>query len=110
MNDLQNPRTYAKYEQRAAILKALGHPTRLFMVDQLTQGERCVCELREMVGADLSTVSKHLSLLKNAGLVTDEKRGTQVFYSLRVPCVTNFFGCVEKVLRAHTEEKIEALR
>jgi ArsR family transcriptional regulator len=51
-----------------------------------------------MVGADTSTVSKHLSLLKDAGLVLDERRGQQVFYRLRVPCILNFFGCVEAVL------------
>jgi ArsR family transcriptional regulator len=53
-----------------------------------------------MVGADISTVSRHLSLLKNAGIVDDDKRGTQVFYSLKVPCVLNFFTCVESVLES----------
>ena len=88
----------AKFEARAKIIKALGHPSRLMMVDELSRGERCVCELREIVGADLSTVSKHLSTLKNAGIVEDDKRGVQVFYRLKVPCVLNFFGCVEAVL------------
>lgn len=88
----------ARYEARAKILKALGHPSRLMMIDELSRGERCVCELREIVGADLSTVSKHLSTLKNAGIVEDDKRGVQVFYRLKVPCVLNFFGCVEAVL------------
>ena len=58
-----------------------------------------------MVGTDVSTVSKHLSVLKNAGLVPDEKRGSQVFYSLRVPCILNFFSCVEAVLQANAEEQ-----
>ena len=58
-----------------------------------------MCELRDMVGSDLSTVSKHLSILKNAGIVTDDKRGSQVFYSLRVPCILKFFSCVESVLQ-----------
>ena len=79
-------------------MKALAHPSRLFIVDELSRGERCVCELTEMVGADTSTVSKHLSLLKDACLVLDERRGQQVFYRLRVPCILNFFGCVEAVL------------
>jgi ArsR family transcriptional regulator len=51
-----------------------------------------------MIGADVSTVSKHLALLKQAGVVIDERRGQQVFYRLRVPCILNFFGCVEAVL------------
>ncbi len=74
------------------------------MVDELSRGERCVCELRELVGADLSTVSKHLSVLKNAGLVEDDKRGVQVFYRLKVPCVLNFLSCVEAVLENQARE------
>jgi ArsR family transcriptional regulator len=80
-------------------MKALAHPTRLFIVDRLGEGERCVCELTEMVGADVSTISKHLSVLKNAGIVADDKRGTQVFYSLRVPCVLRWYTCVDGVLK-----------
>ncbi|WP_460031331.1 ArsR/SmtB family transcription factor [Megalodesulfovibrio paquesii] len=81
-------------------MKALGHPTRLFMVDELSRGERCVAELTEMVGADMSTVSKHLTVLKDAGLVADDKRGVQVFYRLKTPCVITFFECIDAVLRA----------
>lgn len=93
-------RTTARFEARAAVVKAMAHPTRLFIVDELSRRERCVCELRDMVGADISTVSKHLSILKNAGIVTDEKRGNQVFYTLRCPCILKFFSCVESVIAA----------
>jgi len=85
-------------EGRARVMKALAHPSRLFIVDELSRGERCVCELTEMIGADVSTVSKHLALLREAGLVLDDRRGQQVFYRLRVPCILNFFGCVEAVI------------
>jgi ArsR family transcriptional regulator len=85
-------------EARAKVMKALAHPTRLFIVDELSRGERCVCDLTEKIGADVSTVSKHLSVLKGAGIVLNDKRGVQVFYRLRVPCILNFFGCVEAVL------------
>lgn len=88
-----------EYEMRAKVIKALAHPSRLMMVDALAEGERCVCELTELVGADISTVSKHLSVMKNAGIVDDRKVGQQVFYRLRVPCIIKFFGCVEAVLR-----------
>ena len=77
-----NARQRARYEVRARIVKALAHPSRLFIVDELARGERCVCELTEMVGADVSTVSKHLSVLKNAGLVGSRREGQQVFYFL----------------------------
>jgi DNA-binding transcriptional ArsR family regulator len=102
-------KTRIKYETRARIIKAMAHPTRLFLVDELSKRERCVCELTDLVGADISTVSKHLSLLKAAGIVIDEKRGTQVFYSLRVPCVLRFFDCVGAVMKSLAEEEWEAL-
>ena len=83
---------------KAKVLKALAHPARLWMVERLEGGERCVCELVEGLGLDFSTVSRHLLVLKNAGVVADEKRGKQVFYSLKVPCVLNFMHCIESVL------------
>jgi ArsR family transcriptional regulator len=100
-----NKRQLAKYEARAKVIKALAHPARLMIVDELAEhGERCVCELTELVGTDMSTVSRHLSQLKNAGLLVDEKRGTMVYYRLRVKCLTNFFSCVEAVLEQNAEE------
>ncbi len=101
-----DPKTKAKYEARARIMKAMSHPTRLFMVDVLSKGEQSVRELTEMVGDDISTISKHLSVLKNTGIVIDEKRGTQVFYSLRISCILDFFSCAEKVLK--TNARIQA--
>ena len=93
----------ARFEAQARVLKALAHPTRLFLVEEVSREERCVCELTEMVGVDISTVSKHLALLKEAGILCDEKRGLQVFYRLRVPCVLDFFRCVEGVLGKERE-------
>lgn len=100
----------ARYEARAAIIKALAHPARLMIVDELTEhGERCVCELTAVVGTDLSTVSRHLSVLRNAGIVESEKRGTTVYYRLRVKCLGKFFECVESVLRAGVRERRKLL-
>ncbi|NUQ63322.1 MAG: helix-turn-helix transcriptional regulator [Pirellulales bacterium] len=103
--------TRARYEAKSKIIKSLAHPTRLFIIDELARGgERCVCELTEMVGADMSTVSKHLALLKDAGILQDEKRGSMVFYRLRVNCILTFFDCVESVLmgRAEAQQKLFA--
>ncbi len=100
----------AKYEARAKIIKAMAHPTRLFLVDELAKnGERCVCELTEMVGADMSTVSRHLTILKNVGIVEDERRGAQVYYRLRVRCVLNFFDCVESVMECNVKDQRKML-
>mgnify|MGYP001165615541 CR=1 FL=1 len=92
--------TREEFEARAKVMKALAHPTRLMMIEELSRGERCVCDLRDLAGCDLSTVSKHLALLKDTGIVEDEKRGKQVYYRLRVPCVLNFFHCLDSVLTA----------
>ncbi len=91
-------KTRKLFDARSAVLKAMAHPTRLFILDQLATGEQCVAELTKMVDVDMSTVSKHLNVLKGAGLVDIDKRGSQVFYSLRTPCIMNFFGCLESVL------------
>lgn len=89
-----------RYEARVRVVKAMAHPTRMFIVDELSRvGELCVCKLTEMIGDDISTVSKHLSILKGAGIIADEKRRNQVFYRLRVPCVVDFFRCVEAVIQ-----------
>ena len=90
----------SEYKAKARIIKALAHPTRLFIVDELSRGERCVCELKDKIGVKMPTVSRHLSQLKDAGLLEDEKRGIQVFYRLRVPCVLNFFKCIKAVQRS----------
>jgi len=79
--------------------KALAHPTRLFIVEQLSKHERCVHELTAMIGVEMPTVSRHLSILKGAGILEDEKRGAHVVYRLRTPCVMSFFRCDTEVRR-----------
>lgn len=86
------------YEARARVAKALANPSRLLILDALKERERCVCELTGLVGADQSTVSRHLAILKNAGIVEDRKEGSSNFYRLRIHCLDNFFGCMESVL------------
>lgn len=105
-----NTRTQARYETRARVIKALGHPTRLFIVDELSRGERSVLDLTAQVGSDVSTVSRHLAVLKSVDLVQTEKRGSQVFYSLRVPCVLDFFGCVDAVLKSKGRTTVACAR
>jgi DNA-binding transcriptional ArsR family regulator len=77
------------------------------MAEQLAGGEKCVCELVEDIDADFSTVSKHLTVLKQAGVVIDEKRGKQVYYRLKVPCILQFMPCIEAVIEATAQQHIE---
>ncbi|HSA07370.1 MAG TPA: metalloregulator ArsR/SmtB family transcription factor [Candidatus Gastranaerophilales bacterium] len=86
-----------KYTNRSAVIKALAHPARLFMIDYLSDGEKCVCKFTKELGLDQSTVSKHLAVLKNAGLVNFEKRGLNVYYKLKCRCIMNIFECIETV-------------
>ncbi len=105
------PQAQARYAARAKVVKAMAHPTRLFVVDELSRhGRRCVCELTALIGADMSTVSRHLAILKNAGIITDEKHGTQVFYQLTMDCVLNFLKCVDSLMRKTAQEQTALLR
>jgi DNA-binding transcriptional ArsR family regulator len=103
-------KTQNRLEAKARIIKAMAHPTRLFIVETLAQHEHCVCELTEMIGADVSTVSKHLSILREAGIIDDEKRGSSVYYQLKMPCVMGFFSCVDTVIKSNAQGQLKCIR
>jgi len=84
----------ATYVAAATVFKALGHPTRLMVVATLGEGERCVCDLTELAGCDMSTMSNHLAILKAAGVVSAERRASKVFYRIARPCVLDVIGCL----------------
>ena len=85
-----------KYEKKAKIFKSLAHPTRIFIFEELSKKERCVCELTALVGDDITTISKHLSIMKEAGLVGNNRDGNRVVYFLKDHTALNFVTCVEK--------------
>lgn len=99
-----------KFELRAQIIKAMAHPTRLFIIDELSKGEKCVCELTDMIGDDISTVSKHLSIMKNVGIIESQKKGNMVYYRLKVPCIINFLGCVETILKNNVNQQLNLIK
>ena len=86
------------------VFRALGHPARLTMAVALGRGERCVTELKDLVGLSWSTVSRHLALLRQAGIVRDEKRGNQVVCSLSLPCVASFVQCLQAAAKGRKVE------
>jgi DNA-binding transcriptional ArsR family regulator len=92
-------------ETRAATIKALAHPSRVLIATALIDGERCVCELQELVGADTSTVSKHLSIMKRAGWLEVERRGVNQYYRLRCPCLLEFFRCIDLIASSRPAAK-----
>lgn len=91
-------RTKRRYRLKADIFKALAHPMRLYMLDRLRERAWCVCELAADAGIAKSAASKHLSQLKAAGLVDDERLGTRVEYRLLAPCVPDLADCAERTV------------
>lgn len=94
---------------QAKIFKALGHPSRLLMVDALRQGEKCVCELQELVGDDMSTVSRHLTVLREAGVVSAEKRGVNIYCTLSLCCLDTFLSCAEQLIESRAKAQLDML-
>ena len=84
-------------ESRAKVIKALAHPSRILIAEALGNGEMSVRDLTTLVGADISTVSKHLTTMRNVGLVECDKRGLNRFYQLACPCLSEFFQCVDQI-------------
>lgn len=80
------------------------------MLDALAEGEMCVCDLTRLVGADQSTVSKHLAVLKQAGIVDDRKDGVMTYYRVKIGCLRGFWSCVESVLKEHLRDQQVALQ
>ncbi|TYB31129.1 MAG: winged helix-turn-helix transcriptional regulator [Candidatus Mcinerneyibacterium aminivorans] len=97
------------FEARSEIVKALAHEIRLEIVDLLSRKEHCVCELVEKLDASQSTVSKHLGILKKAGIVDSQKNGLNVTYFLETPCIINFFNCIDEVLLKNYKQKEKEL-
>ena len=94
---------------QARIFKALGHPSRLLMVDALREGEKCVCELQALVGDDMSTISKHLAVLREAGVVSAEKRGTSIYYRLTLCCLDTFLQCTGELVERRALSQMDML-
>ncbi len=96
-------------EAQAAVFKALGHPSRLLMVDALRSGEKCVCELQVLVGDDMSTVSRHLAVLREAGIVEREKKGVNIYYRLVLGCLENFLACTGRLIEQRVTRQVTML-
>ena len=87
------------YQLKAEIIQAAAHPLRLAIIDFLSQGEQCVCDITEHVDAQRSNVSRHLSIMLKSGILECRKEGLKVIYSLKTPCILNFLSCVNNVLK-----------
>ncbi len=104
-----NERETRRYALRAEMFKALSHPMRLFMLEKLRERTWCVCELAAEVGIEKSVASKHLSQLKAAGLIEDEKRGTLVEYRLVAPCILDMASCAETAMIKSRQRRLDVV-
>lgn len=86
------------FSAKADVFKALAHPTRLFIIESVKDKALSVKELTAMVGVDISTMSKHLDILKRNKIIEGEKRKNFIYYKLAIPCVLDFMTCAVKVI------------
>ena len=97
--------TFGEAEIRSRIIKSMAHPVRLMMIEFLKDGEHAFSEIFDLFQLDKSTISKHLLVLKEAGIVSSRKTGTDMIYRLDVPCITDFFSCVTAVIESNVKKQ-----
>ena len=85
---------------QAEILKALGHPIRVQMVEALSRGDRCVNDLRSLATVCQANISRHLACLKRAGLVTERRAGPRVIHRLACPGMLQALKCADEAAQA----------
>ncbi|HIJ70902.1 MAG TPA: winged helix-turn-helix transcriptional regulator [Planctomycetes bacterium] len=98
------------FEKQAQIAKAISHPLRIAVLDFLRAGPQCVCDIAEHLGSERSNVSRHLSVMTNAGVLESRKEGLKVIYTLKTPCILDFFSCVTDVLRQQAKDSTALLQ
>ena len=98
------------FEIQAEIAKAIAHPLRIAIIDFLKEGEQCVCDIAEYVGAERSNISRHLSIMVKAGVLEYRKEGLKVIYKLKCVCILDFFSCVIKVIKQQAKDNEKLLR
>ena len=97
------------FEKQAEVINAMAHPVRIAIIDFLKDGEQCVCDIAAHIGSERSNVSRHLSVMVNAGVLEYRKDGLKVIYKLKCPCILDFFSCMSNMLRQQAKESNKLL-
>jgi ArsR family transcriptional regulator len=105
-----NKKKQLLFEKQAEIVKAIGHPLRIAILDFLKDGEQCVFDIARHLGSERSNVSRHLSVMVGAGILEYRKEGLKVIYALKTPCILDFFSCVTNVLKWQAKENEKLLK
>ncbi|MFH1825316.1 MAG: metalloregulator ArsR/SmtB family transcription factor [Candidatus Firestonebacteria bacterium] len=98
------------FRLKAEILQALGHPVRLKIVDFLSKGEKCVCEIVQTLKSERTGISKHLSILHRSGILSFRKDGKKIIYKLEIPCALNFLSCAEEIIKHNLGKRIKLIK
>jgi ArsR family transcriptional regulator len=98
------------YEIQAEIFQAIAHPIRLAVIDVLSDGEKCVCDIARQVDAKRSNVSRHLSVMLKAGVLDVRRDGLKMIYKLKMACVPGFVSCVTETIRQKIKDESAMLR
>lgn len=94
---------------RAEILKALGQPTRLKIIDFLRNGERCVCEIFPAIKEEQSNTSRHLNLMVSSGLLVRRKEGVKIFYAVKHLEIFNIIDLATKVACQEVDHRVRLM-
>jgi len=76
-----------KEDRVAELFKALGHPTRVKILEYLSEGEKCVKDIWQELGIPQPTVSQHINILREAGIISFRKEGVKTCYRIEMPIV-----------------------
>jgi DNA-binding transcriptional ArsR family regulator len=99
------PMNAEELRARARVMKALSSPVRLKIVDELSRGERCMCDLQPLFPMNKSTLSRHVTALKNVGIVSERRDGVRGYLKLQTPCIMSVFDCTMGVIRAEAKRQ-----
>ncbi|HEX3177975.1 MAG TPA: metalloregulator ArsR/SmtB family transcription factor [Methylomirabilota bacterium] len=106
----ETPRRFELQTLKAEFFKALGHPTRVRLLEILRHGERSVQELQQSLALDQSVVSQHLAILRAKNVVSARKDGTTVRYTVRDPAVGELLDVARRIFGSHLEGSRTMLR
>ena len=101
--------TFSEAELRVKIIKSMAHPVRLMVIEFLKGGEHPFSSIFSLFQLDKSTISKHLLVLKESGVISSRKTGTEMIYKLEVPCVADFFTCATVVIENNVKKQMKCL-
>ncbi len=102
--------TLEEAKRITVMLKALSHPARVIIVDNLKSKDMCGSDFFFFLKIDQSVISRHLSCLKNAGIVSEKKKGVKVYYHLETPCILNALRCALKAVYEDIRKKSSILK